>query len=178
MCTWLTLCQWTSTSAIFVVQHILLSGRLHPYVDIWLKQITPPPPPPPPPVQLVWSFVLSSLDYYNATLAGLPVTHIACLQRLQYNAARLVPKQSLDNYIDFLFNTNCLQARNTCFSTFWRFSASVSLFNARHISAIPDRLDHAITGFSGFHIGNLKSCGHRSLQIPRTCCLELSSHWS
>ena len=32
-------------------------------------------------VQLVCSFVLSRLDYCNATLAGLPATHIARLQR-------------------------------------------------------------------------------------------------
>ena len=40
-------------------------------------------------VQLVCSFVLSRLDYCNATLAGLPATQIARLQRIQNNAARL-----------------------------------------------------------------------------------------
>ena len=41
-------------------------------------------------VQLVCSFVMSRLDYCNATLAALPATHIARLQRIQHNAARLV----------------------------------------------------------------------------------------
>ena len=45
-------------------------------------------------VQLVCSFVLSSLGYCNATLAGLPATHIARLQRIQNNAARLVLQKS------------------------------------------------------------------------------------
>ena len=38
-------------------------------------------------VQLMCSLVLSRLDYCNATLAGLPATHIARLQRIQNNAA-------------------------------------------------------------------------------------------
>ena len=37
---------------------------------------------------------LSRLDYCNATLEGLPVTHIARLQRIQNNAARLVLQKS------------------------------------------------------------------------------------
>ena len=45
-------------------------------------------------VQLVCSFVLSRLDYCNATLAGLPATHIARLQRIQNNATRLVLQKS------------------------------------------------------------------------------------
>ena len=48
-------------------------------------------------VQLVCSFVLSRLDYCNATLAGLPATHIAFLQRIQSNAARLVLQNQKDN---------------------------------------------------------------------------------
>ena len=45
-------------------------------------------------VQLMCSLVLSRLDYCNATLAGLPATHIARLQRIQNNAARLVLQKS------------------------------------------------------------------------------------
>ena len=41
-------------------------------------------------VQLVCSFVLSRLDYCNATLAGLPASHFTRLQRIQNNTARLV----------------------------------------------------------------------------------------
>ena len=71
--------------------HILLWGRLHPYVDIWLKKKTT--------VQLVSSFVLSRLDYCNATLAGLPATHIARLQRIQNNAARFVLQKSKRQHV-------------------------------------------------------------------------------
>ena len=50
-------------------------------------------------VQLVCSFVLSRLDYCNATLTGLPATHIARLQRIQNNAARLVLQKSKRQYV-------------------------------------------------------------------------------
>ena len=50
-------------------------------------------------VQLVCSFVLSRLDYCNATLAGLPATHIARLQRIQNNAARLVLQKSKRQHV-------------------------------------------------------------------------------
>ena len=50
-------------------------------------------------VQLVCSFVLSRLDYCNATLADLPATHIACLQRIQNNAARLVLQKSKRQHV-------------------------------------------------------------------------------
>ena len=45
------------------------------------------------------SFVLSRLDYCNATLADLPATHIARLQRIQNNAARLVLQKSKRQHI-------------------------------------------------------------------------------
>ena len=49
-------------------------------------------------VQLVCLFVLSRLDYCNAILAGLPATHIARLQRIQNNAARLVLQKSKEQH--------------------------------------------------------------------------------
>ena len=103
-------------------------------------------------VQLVCSFVLSRLDYCNATLAGLPATHIARLQRIQNNAARLVLQKLKKNKktkktachtasqtttLASDSNTHWLQTCNTCFSTLWWFSVSVSLFKARYISAVP-----------------------------------------
>ena len=95
-------------------------------------------------VQLVCSFVLSRLDYCNATLAGLPATHIARLQRIQNNAARRPPKikktachtASQTTTLASDSNTHWLQTCNTCFSTLWWFSTSVSLFKARYISAV------------------------------------------
>ena len=48
---------------------------------------------------MVCSFVLSRLDYCNATLAGLPATHIARLQRIQNNAARLVLQKSKRQHV-------------------------------------------------------------------------------
>ena len=40
-------------------------------------------------VHLVCSFVLSRLDDCNAPLAGLPATHIACLQRIQNSVLKI-----------------------------------------------------------------------------------------
>ena len=48
-------------------------------------------------VQLMCSFVLSRLDYCNATLAGLPATHIARLQRIQTMQPDLSSKNQKDN---------------------------------------------------------------------------------
>ena len=97
-------------------------------------------------VQLVCSFVLSRLDYCNATLAGLPATHIARLQRIQNNAARPCPPKikktachttSQTTTLASDSNTHWLQTCSTCFSTLWWFSASVSLFKAGYTSAVP-----------------------------------------
>ena len=43
--------------------------------------------------------MLSRLDYSNTTLAGLPVTHVARLQRIQNNAARLVLQKSKRQHV-------------------------------------------------------------------------------
>ena len=53
-------------------------------------------------VQLVCSFVLYRLDYCSATLAGLPATHIARLQRIQNNAARPVLQKSKRQHVTTL----------------------------------------------------------------------------
>ena len=53
-------------------------------------------------VQLMCSFVLSRLDYCNATLAGLPATHIARIHRIQSNAARLVLQKSKRQHVTLL----------------------------------------------------------------------------
>ena len=45
------------------------------------------------------SFVLSRLDYCSATLASLPATYIARLQRIQNNAARLVLQKSKRQHV-------------------------------------------------------------------------------
>ena len=92
------------------------------------------------------SFVLSRLDYCNATLADLPATHISRLQRIQNNAARLVLQKSKRQHVTPLLKQLHwlpIQTRidyklaTLCFSTLWWFSASVSLFKARYISAVP-----------------------------------------
>ena len=112
------------------------------------------------------SFVLSRLDYCNATLAGLPATHIARLQRIQNNAARLVLQKLKDNmshrfsnnYTGFRFKhalTTNLQ--HLLFDTLMVLCLSISLQGWIYISR-PDRSDQAMTGFSGFHVGN----GYRS----------------
>ena len=49
--------------------------------------------------QLVCSFALSKLDYCNAILAGLPVTHIVHLQKIQNNAASFVIKESKTQHV-------------------------------------------------------------------------------
>ena len=86
------------------------------------------------------SFVLSRLNYCNATLAGLPATHITRLQRIQNNTARLVLQKSKTQHVTPLLKQLHwlpIQTRTDYkLATLWWFSASVSLFKAGYISAV------------------------------------------
>ena len=122
-------------------------------------------------VQLVCSFVLSRLDYCNATLAGLPASHIARPQRIQNNAARLVLQKSqrqhcvvtpllkqihwlsIQTRIDYKLAT--LAFRHFDGSLPQYLSSRLDISNISH----PDRSDQAMTGFSGFHVGNWNISG-------------------
>ena len=100
-------------------------------------------------VQLVYSFVLSRLDYCKATLAGLPVTHIARLQRIQNSAVRLVLKKKKKKKKD---------------GTSYRFSNNYTGFRLKHI--LPTNLQHLLLSSNErllrVPLWKLKSFGYRS----------------
>ena len=106
-------------------------------------------------VQLVCSFVLSRLDYCNATFAGLPATHIARLQRIQSNAARLVLQKSKRQHVTpLLKQLHWLPIQR-------RIDYKLATLTYRHFDGslpqyLSSRLDiyQAMTSFSGFHVGN------------------------
>ena len=118
-----------------------------------------------PTVQLVCSFVLYRLDYCNATLAGLPTTHIARLQRIRNNAARLVlQKSKRQHVIPLLKQLHWLPIQTPidyklATLAFRHFDGSLPQYLSSRLDksiniSRPDRLDQAMTGFSGFHDGN------------------------
>ena len=74
-------------------------------------------------------------------------------------------------------NTHWLQTCNTYFSTLWWFSASVSLFKARYISAVPIAQIKQWQASQGSTL-EIEIFRVQVFQLPRTCRLELSSHWS
>ena len=114
------------------------------------------------------SFVLSRLDYCNATLAGLPATHIARLQRIQNNAARLVLQKSKRRHVTPLLKQLHwlpIQTRidyKLATLAFRHFDGSLPQYLSSRLDIYisrPDRSDQAMTGFSGFHVGNWNLSG-------------------
>ena len=112
------------------------------------------------------SFVLSRLDYCNATLAGLPAANIARLQRIQNNAAWLVLQKSKRQHVTPLLNNTGFRFKHALttnlqhllFDTLMVLCLSISLQGWIYISR-PNRSDQAMTGFSGFHVGNWNLSG-------------------
>ena len=115
-------------------------------------------------VQLMCSFVLSRLDYCNATLAGLPATHIARLQRIQNNAARLVLQKSKRQHVTPLLTqlhwlpiqTRIDYKLATLAFRHCDFDGSLPQYLSSRLDIYQpsDGSDQAMTGFSGFHVGN------------------------
>ena len=109
-------------------------------------------------VQLVCSFVLSRLDYCNATLAGLPATHIARLQRIQNNAARLVLQKSKRQHVTPLLKQLHwlpIQTRidyKLATLAFRHFDGSLPQYLSSRLDIY--RLVQAMTGYPEFHFGN------------------------
>ena len=122
--------------------------------------------------ELDWSFVLSRLDYCNATLAGLPDTHIVHPQRIQNNAARLVLQKSKRQHVTLLLKPLHwlpIQTRidyKLATLAFRHFDGSLPQYLSLRLDH-PDHLDQAMTGFSGFHVGN-RIFQVRVFQLPRT----------
>ena len=136
-------------------------------------------------VQLVCSFVLSRLDYCNAPLAGLPATHIARLQRIQNNAARLVLQKSKRQHVTPLLKQLHwlpIQTRidyKLATLAFRHFDGSLlQYFSSRlDISAVPIAQIKQWQASQGSTL-ETEIFRVQVFQLPRTCRLELSSHWS
>ena len=131
-------------------------------------------------VQLVCLFVLSRLDYCNATLAGLPATHIARLQRIQNNAGLYVLQKSTRQHVTPLLKqlhwlyTLTINLQHLLFDILMVLWLSISLQGWTYISH-SDRLDQAMTGSQGSTLGT-EIFRVQAFQLPRICRLELSSH--
>ena len=135
-----------------VVQRIMLWRRLLPYADIWLKQLNT--------VQLVCSFVLSRLDYCTVTLAGLPATHIARLQRIQNNVARLVLQKSKRQHVTLLLK----QLHWLPIQTRINYKLATLVF--RHSDgSLPQYLSSTLDIYQPSRL--LRSSSERLLRVPR-----------
>ena len=134
-------------------------------------------------VQLMCSFVLSRLDYCNATLAmsschsyhtppeNTKQCSQTCPPKIKTTTCHTASQTAT---LASDSNTHWLQTCNTCFSTLWWFSASVSLFN---ISAAPIAQIKQWQASQGSTL-ETEIFRVQVFQLPRTCRLELSSHWS
>ena len=111
-------------------------------------------------VQLVCSFVLSRLDYCNATLAGLPATHIARLQRIQNNAARLVLQKSKRQHVTPLLKQLHWLPIQT------RIDYKLATLAFRHFDgSLPQYLSSRLDIYQPSRL--LRSSNDRLLRVPR-----------
>ena len=111
-------------------------------------------------VQLMCSLVLSRLDYCNATLAGLPATHIARLQRIQNNAARLVLQKSKRQHVTQLLK----QLHWLPIQTYIDYKLATLAF--RHFDgSLPQYLSSRLDIYQPSQ--SLRSSNDRFLRVPR-----------
>ena len=137
-------------------------------------------------VQLMCSFVLSRLDYCNATLAGLPATHIARLQRIQNNAARLVLQKSKRQHVTPLLKQLHwlpIQTRidyKLATLAFRHFDGSLPQYLSSRLDIYQPSWSLRSKQWQASQGSTLETEIFRVqiFQLPRTCRLELSSHWS
>ena len=111
-------------------------------------------------VQLMCSFVLPRLDYCNATLAGLPATQFACLQRIQNNAARLVLQKSKRQHATpFLKQLHWLPIQT-------RIDYKLATLAFRHFDgSLPQYLSSRLDIYQPSR--SLRSSSDRLLRVPR-----------
>ena len=97
--------------------------------------------------------MLSRLDYCNTTLPGLPATHIARLQRIQNNAARLVLQTSK--------KTTCHTASHTT-----TLASKLATLAFRHFDgSLPQYLSSRLEIYQPSR--SLRSSNDRLLKVPR-----------
>ena len=78
--------------------------------------------------KLVASMITSRLDYCNATFTGVADEQIACIQKIQHNAAWLILKKSKrDHVTPLLKELLWLPVKNAAFSTSSQRSLSITL---------------------------------------------------
>ena len=109
---------------------------------------------------MVCSFVLSRLDYCNATLADLPATHISSFQRIQNNAARLVLQTSKRQHVTPLLKQLNWLPIQTC------IDYKLATLAFRHFDgSLPQYLSSRLDIYQPSR--SLRSSNDRLLRVPR-----------
>ena len=104
------------------------------------------------------SFVLSRLDYCNATDAGLHATHIARLQRIRNNVTRLVLQNSKRQHVTpLLKQLHWLPVQNPLITNLQHL-----LFDTMMVLCLSISLQGI---YQPFRL--LRSCNDRLLRLPR-----------
>ena len=103
---------------------------------------------------------MSRLDYCNATFAGVADEQIACIQKIQNNAALLILKKSKRDHVTPLLKElhwHSVQACNARFLSLRRHSSTIPVFSL-HIStiALPLFFDRKTTQNSKNKLENLR----------------------
>ena len=110
---------------------------------------------------LIHALVMSRLDYCNSTLSGIPSEHLARLQRVQNNAARLVlKKRKRDHVSPLLKELHWLPIS-------YRIQFKLATMAFRHFeNSLPPYLSQSLTIYQTSR--TLRSSSEKLLKIPRT----------
>ena len=110
--------------------------------------------------RLVAAIVISRLDYCNSVFIGLPADHIARLQRVQNNAARLVlKKRRRDHVTPLLKELHWLRVKFRC-------QYKIATLSYRHFDgSLPPYLSSSLCTYEPSR--SLRSSNEKLLKIPK-----------